>query len=225
MNLLQETLNDLKENGKNSADVRWVGRASINAKCGWDEFVKQANFEYDNGYGSAEIPGDLIVAGDDWWLERAEYDGSEWWKFKTLPVEPKVSKCVFDKALGLKYTDYMVIFNMFPNGSYEVLEAEDRSKPELPTHGHWQLGKYVSGDTGPEVYDFYVRASVRTGIQQLTSIIEERRRFMFVFNDECLTRKMEFYGAVKKVEAITGNIAKISVEVLSEIVIQNFTRG
>lgn len=165
------------------------------------------------------------MAGDDWWLERAEYDGSEWWKFKTLPVEPKVSKCVFDKALGLKYTDSMVIFNMFPNGSYEVLEAEDWSKPELSTHDHWQLGKYVSGDTGPEVYDFYVRERVHTGIQPLTSIIEERRRFMFVFNDECLTRKMEFYGAVKKVEAITGNIAKISVEVLSEIVIQNFTRG
>lgn len=225
MNLLQETLNDLKENGKNSADVRWVGRASINAKCGWDEFVKQANFEYENGYGSAEIPGDLIVAGDDWWLERAEYDGSEWWKFKTFPVGPKVSKCVFDKELGLKYTDSMVIFNMFPNGSYEVLEAEDWSKPELSTHDHWQLERYVSGDTGPEVYDFYVRASVRTGIQPLTSIIEERRRFMFVFNDECLTRKMEFNGAVKKVEAITGNIAKISVEVLSEIVIQNFTMG
>ena len=225
MNLLQETLNDLKENEKNSADVRWVGRASINAKCSWDEFVKQANFEYYNGYGCREIPEDLVVVGDDWWLERAEYDGSEWWKFKTLPVEPKVSKCVFDKELGLKYTDSMVIFNMFPNGSYDVLEAEDWPKPELPTHDHWQLGKYVSGDTGPEVYDFYVRASVRTGIQPLASIIEERRRFMFVFNDECLTRKMEFYGAVKKVEAITGNIAKISVEVLSEIVIQNFTRG
>lgn len=75
----------------------------------------------------------------------------------------------------------------------------------------------MSGDTGPEVYNFYVRAPVLTGIQPLTSIIEEQRRFMFVFNDECLTRKMEFYGAVKKVEAITGNIAKISVEVLSEI--------
>lgn len=66
MNLLQETLDALKENGKTPADVRWVGRAPINAKCSWDDFAKQANFEYDNGYGSAEIPGDLIVAGDDW---------------------------------------------------------------------------------------------------------------------------------------------------------------
>ncbi len=51
MNLLQETMNALKENGKTPADVRWVGRESINAKCSWDEFVKQANFEYNNGYG------------------------------------------------------------------------------------------------------------------------------------------------------------------------------
>lgn len=28
MNLLQETMNALKENGKTPADVRWVGRAS-----------------------------------------------------------------------------------------------------------------------------------------------------------------------------------------------------
>jgi len=27
----------------------------------------------------------LTVAGDDWWLERHGYDGSEWWEFKTLP--------------------------------------------------------------------------------------------------------------------------------------------
>ena len=76
MNLLNETLNILKENGKTPADVRWVGRESANAKCSWDDFAKQANFEYDNGYGIAEMPGDLIVAGDDWWLERAGYDGS-----------------------------------------------------------------------------------------------------------------------------------------------------
>lgn len=105
MNLLQETLDALKENGKTPADVRWVGRESINAKCSWDEFVKQANFEYNNGYGWPEIPKDLVVVGDDWWIERAEYDGAEWWEFKTLPVEPKVSKSVFNRELGLGCTE------------------------------------------------------------------------------------------------------------------------
>lgn len=40
---------------------------------------------YDNGYGSAEIREDLLIVGDGWWLERDEYDGSEWWVFRTKP--------------------------------------------------------------------------------------------------------------------------------------------
>lgn len=87
MNLLLETRNTLKLNGKTSNDVLWVGRSSINAVCSWDEFVKQAkNIEYDNSYGIQEIPADLVVAGADWWLERAEYDGAEWWQYKTFPT-------------------------------------------------------------------------------------------------------------------------------------------
>lgn len=27
--------------------------------------------------------------GDDWWLERHEYDGSEWFELKELPDKPK----------------------------------------------------------------------------------------------------------------------------------------
>ena len=39
----------------------------------------------DSGYGSAEIREDLVIVGKDWWLERDEYDGSEWWAFHTMP--------------------------------------------------------------------------------------------------------------------------------------------
>lgn len=46
MNLLQETMNALKENGKTPVDVRWVGRASISAKCSWDDFSKQAKMNF-----------------------------------------------------------------------------------------------------------------------------------------------------------------------------------
>ena len=101
MNLLQETMNALKENGKTPADVRWVGRASISAKCSWDDFPKQADFEYNNGYGWPEIPKDLVVVGDNWWLERAEYDGSEWWEFKTIPKEPRWGIHAFSCDLGI----------------------------------------------------------------------------------------------------------------------------
>jgi hypothetical protein len=31
---------------------------------------------------------DLIIVGDNWWLERKEYDGSEWFEFKKKKKEP-----------------------------------------------------------------------------------------------------------------------------------------
>lgn len=86
MNLLRETVDCLHRNGKSVRDVKWVGRRSISAICSWDEFAEQARYiDYDNGYGSPEVPEDLAVVGDDWWLERHEYDGAEWWEYKTLP--------------------------------------------------------------------------------------------------------------------------------------------
>jgi hypothetical protein len=96
-NLLEETLEALKENGKSEEDVRWVG---CKIYCGlpkwftyyfegvksWEEFKKEAkDVWYDRGYGAQEIADGLVVVGDDWWLERHEYDGAECWKFKTLP--------------------------------------------------------------------------------------------------------------------------------------------
>ena len=55
----------------------------------FEKFKESAkNIYYDSGYGSNEIPMNLVIVGDNWWLERAEYDGSEWWEFKTLPIKP-----------------------------------------------------------------------------------------------------------------------------------------
>ncbi len=96
-NLLRETIEELKENGKSESDVLWVGRGYDTLyvkpyKTTWEDFKKKANFEYDDGYGGNEIPMDLIVVGKDFWLERHEYDGSEWWEFKSMPIEPKEIK-------------------------------------------------------------------------------------------------------------------------------------
>lgn len=100
INLLKETIECLNENGKQTSDVLWVGRnyyiyktdESFCYKSTWDDFCLKANFEYDNGYGGAEIPMDLVIVGKDFWLERGEYDGSEWWEFKTMPVEPEETR-------------------------------------------------------------------------------------------------------------------------------------
>jgi len=44
------------------------------------------SINYDNGYGGQELFG-TIVFKDGTWLERGEYDGSEWWEHRKLPTE------------------------------------------------------------------------------------------------------------------------------------------
>ena len=87
MNLLKETLEIIEKSGKKENDVKWVGTHSH--KTTWEDFKKHANTDYDCGYGSSKVAQDLLIVGDNWWMERHEYDGSEWWEFKELPVEPK----------------------------------------------------------------------------------------------------------------------------------------
>ncbi len=86
MTLLNETTEFLLQSGKTGSDVRFVRTKD---QCGtWEEFTKIADFDYDNGYGGNKISTSLRIVGDNWWLERCEYDGIEWWEFKTLPVQP-----------------------------------------------------------------------------------------------------------------------------------------
>lgn len=87
MNLLNETIETLHEYGKSPEDVVWCGSQEF----GWfpfDVFKKLADKEYDDDYGSSKVAVDLLIVGNDFWLERAEYDGKEWWNFKTIPEKP-----------------------------------------------------------------------------------------------------------------------------------------
>ncbi len=90
-NLLKETSEFLSERGKSADDVHWVQSRTSDGKeisFSWMQFVALANFDYDDGYGCTEVNQSLKVVGADWWLERGEYDGSEWWEFKTMPICP-----------------------------------------------------------------------------------------------------------------------------------------
>lgn len=89
MNLLAETIAILSENGKTPDDVRWVGNATM--KTTWAQFAQVADVKYDSGYGASEVATDLVIVGDDWWMTRGEYDGSEWWDFHYKPSEPLAS--------------------------------------------------------------------------------------------------------------------------------------
>lgn len=87
-NLWEETINKLENYSIKWEDVTAVileGDCVI-TKENFEEVARRTN--YDNGFGLAEIPSNLKILGWNWWLERAEYDGSEWWELKTMPIIP-----------------------------------------------------------------------------------------------------------------------------------------
>lgn len=91
-NLLTETKTCLRKNGHSIFDIVWVGTSHYRIDI--DEFFKLADVEYDNGYGSQKVAVDLIVVGKDWYMERHEYNGAEWWEFKSIPQMPSEVKQV-----------------------------------------------------------------------------------------------------------------------------------
>lgn len=86
MNLKQETLQVLKMYLKTPEDIRWIG--TKNEKIDAAKFWELADTEYDKGFGAQEVATDLVIVGDDWWLERDSYDGSECWTYNTMPKLP-----------------------------------------------------------------------------------------------------------------------------------------
>lgn len=99
INLLRETIECLSKNGKTVNDVICVINTIINTqhayddenklpygKFSWEQFKdKAAHFRYNNGFGVPEVDLSLKIVGHYWWLERAEYDGAEWWEYKSIP--------------------------------------------------------------------------------------------------------------------------------------------
>lgn len=97
INLLNETINILERNGKTLDDIKWIGTkedaewgyyASDTYEIPISKFLELADEEYDDDFGGVEVNLFLVIVGDDWWLERSEYDGAEKWNFKTMPKRP-----------------------------------------------------------------------------------------------------------------------------------------
>lgn len=61
MNLLNETILKIQEAGLLPSDVSFIGSADGSYECSWSEYEKLANHDYHDGYGSAEVAGDLVV--------------------------------------------------------------------------------------------------------------------------------------------------------------------
>ena len=81
MNLLQETKEKLKDNGKSFLDIEWVGCNEF--RISMEDFMRLADVEYDEGFGRQWVAKDLIMVGEDFALIRDSYDGSESWHMVT----------------------------------------------------------------------------------------------------------------------------------------------
>ena len=65
----------------------------INLKCNYtieeyNNFLELLNFEYNPSFGYNYIIGNIWCL-DNTWIDREEYDGSEWWNHKKSPEIPK----------------------------------------------------------------------------------------------------------------------------------------
>ena len=72
--------------------ISYTNRVKIVLRKGYTEeeyhrFLNDLNFEYYDGHGTQELFGTVWL--DKGWLERGEYDGSEWWDHKRRPTIPK----------------------------------------------------------------------------------------------------------------------------------------
>jgi len=117
MNLKDETLEIMAEHGKTKEDIVWIGCRDF--AIGPATFWRLADRMYDSGYGWQEVATDLLVVGDNWWMERHEYDGSEWWEYKEPPKMPFVCKDVQRIIRGPNQTGWSKLAEMNEEGKQE----------------------------------------------------------------------------------------------------------
>lgn len=93
INFKEELLEALKLHNKTTNDILWVeavNKENEKIEINLRYFLFSLDFLYDNGYGMVRINTQLKIVGSNWWLEREEYDGSEWWEFKEYPTRPEI---------------------------------------------------------------------------------------------------------------------------------------
>lgn len=95
LNAKQELLEHIEQRTIKCAIVSlgYENRKMFHLRVGDDPnvFFDQLDFGYDASYGSQELFG-LIWYEDGTWSERGEYDGSEWWEYRSVPNIPEYLK-------------------------------------------------------------------------------------------------------------------------------------
>lgn len=89
-NFAEETIGALAMYKYTVDDIDWIGNYYFEIPI--HEFFDVARkTNYYSGYGSAEMPTDLlIVMKDGSWFKREEYDGSEWWHLVRIPARSNI---------------------------------------------------------------------------------------------------------------------------------------
>lgn len=99
-NLWEETLKELYNYGRTFNDVLFIQGDDFEiSKDNFEEVAKKTN--YDDGYGAQHVAKDLVLVGEGWWIERYEYDGAEWWTFKSIPEKKKYMKSITKLGVGM----------------------------------------------------------------------------------------------------------------------------
>ena len=99
-NLWKETIRVLEEHGKTFENVEYIQGTDFGiTKENFEKVAKKSN--YNSGFGSPKVAEDLVVVGDNWWIERRDYDGSEWWEYKEKPKQISKIKEVSNIADGM----------------------------------------------------------------------------------------------------------------------------
>lgn len=96
MYLLESLAACLKENGKSLDDIQWVGCKEFSIPI--DNFLELAARIQDH-FG-ADIAIDLVVVGNDFWVERDSLHSGEIWVLRKSPIKPK-TECLL-KTLTYK---------------------------------------------------------------------------------------------------------------------------
>jgi hypothetical protein len=92
MTFLKETQYMMERHDLSPFDIVFIGSVDTGHSMTWEEFEVLSDETYDTGYGAQKVASDLVIVfKDNSWLERLEYDGSEWWGFRKCPVVPHSS--------------------------------------------------------------------------------------------------------------------------------------
>lgn len=99
----------------------------------YNNFLNELDFEYDESWGHQFIYGTIWLK-DGMWIERGEYDGSEWWKLVEHPEIP--NECLPEEVSTV---DTKITPDKLASGYYAGEEFKDKETKQIAIEA-WAKG-------------------------------------------------------------------------------------